>query len=133
MPDALKPSLYTVPEFGTPQLRGGRCACGHIFFPMQAYGCERCGQAGDALTPMLLAGRGRLVASARVQMHARKDREVPFTVLSVALDDGPVVRTLLGAGSEAPLVAGQPMFATLEEVPQADGGAQLDLRFSAHP
>lgn len=137
MSEALKPTLYTVPETGLPALRGGRCACGHVFFPMQSYGCERCGRAGEALVPALLAGRGRLVAASRVQMHARKDRQVPFTVVSVQLDDGPVVRTLLREDSAEPLTVGQPMFAALAEVAQPDGSTRLDLRFSvcapAHP
>ena len=32
-----------------PALIGGRCVCGHVFFPMQTYGCEKCGRYGDDL------------------------------------------------------------------------------------
>jgi uncharacterized OB-fold protein len=129
MPDLLKPELYTVPADGLPALRGGRCTCGHVFFPMQTYGCEACGATGDALMPTLLAGKGRLVASARVMLHARKDREPPFTVVTVRLDDGPVLRTLLDGNPDAPLPVGQPLRATLAEVTGPNGPA-LDLRFT---
>lgn len=132
MPDFLKPQLYALPADGRPVLRGGRCRCGHVFFPMQAYGCEACGATGEALTPVPLAGRGRLVASARVMLHARKDREPPFTVVTVKLDDGPVLRTLLDGNPEATLRAGQPLYATLAEVNGPDGPA-LDLRFTPTP
>lgn len=131
---ALKPSLYTVPEGAdaVPALRGGRCVCGHVFFPMQTYGCEKCGRTGEALQPVLLAGTGQLVASARVLMHARKDRQAPFTVVSVRLDEGPVLRTLLAQDSAAPLPSGLRMQATLVEVGRADTGEPIiDLRFAA--
>jgi len=133
MPDLLKPELYTAPAEGRPALRGGRCGCGHVFFPMQTYGCEACGATGDALRPALLAGQGRLVASSRVMLHARTDRAAPFTVVTVKLDDGPVVRTLLAHDAESVLPAGQPLYATLVEVPRPDGGTALDLRFTPTP
>src|SRR5262245_20452118 len=91
----LKPALYAAVPDGVPVLRGGRCRCGYVFFPMQTYGCERCGCAGDALTPAALAGRGRLVATARVHLHADPARPAPFTIGTIALDAGPVIRTLL--------------------------------------
>lgn len=131
---ALKPTLYTVPsEDGSsvPQLRGGRCACGYVFFPMQTYGCEKCGRTGAALTPTLLEGKGTLVASARVLMHARKDREPPFVVVSVKLDAGPVVRTLLAEDTAEHLPVGLPVEACLVEVGKSDSGETLvDLRFA---
>ena len=60
---ALKPDLYSVPQgpSSIPQLHGGRCRCGYVFFPMQTYGCEKCGAAGVALTPSALDARGALV------------------------------------------------------------------------
>lgn len=131
---ALKPGLYTVPETGSagiPQLRGGRCSCGHVFFPMQAYGCEVCGRTGEALQPALLEGRGRLVASARVLMHAAKDRTAPFVVASVRLEAGPVVRTLLAQDTTERLPIGRPLQACLVEVGRTEAGeAIVDLRFS---
>lgn len=131
---ALKPQLYTVPTEGSDgvaQLRGGRCACGHVFFPMQTYGCEVCGRTGDALQPALLDGRGTLVASARVLLHAAKDRQAPFVVASIKLNDGPVVRTLLAEDTTRRIPVGTPLQARLVEVGRAEAGdALVDLRFS---
>jgi uncharacterized OB-fold protein len=78
-----------------PALVGGRCPCGHVFFPMQTHGCEQCGRHGDDLRPVLLSGRGTLRAFAQVHLHPRPDPKVPFTVGVIALDDGPVVTALL--------------------------------------
>ena len=112
-------------------LRGGRCACGHVFFPMQRYGCEVCGRAGDALSPVELAGTGALVASARVLMHVRKDRSPPFTVASVRLDAGPVVRTLLDRDTAEPLPVGTRMRMQAVEVGRDEAGEPVvDLRFA---
>lgn len=130
---ALKPSLYTVPSDARnpPQLLGGRCRCGHVFFPMQTYGCEKCGAAGDALQPAELPATGTLVASSRVLMHARKDREPPYVVVSVRLDDGPVVRTLLDEDTAELIAIGAPMHGRLMEVGRSDAGTPLvDLRFA---
>jgi hypothetical protein len=128
----LKPDLYAQPDGdAVPLLRGGRCRCGHVFFPMHAYGCEKCGATGDALQPAALPARGTLVASARVLMHARKDREPPFVVLSVRLDDGPVVRTLLDRDTQQTLPIGARMAGRLAEVGRSEAGAPLvDLRFA---
>jgi uncharacterized OB-fold protein len=126
----LKPALYQ--EQGTdrlpgrPALLGGQCkTCGYVFFPLQAYGCERCGGVG--LAPKALTGAGRLLASAQVHLHAGKGREAPFTVASIALDDGPIVRTLLADG-DAPAV-GARLVTTFVGVADAEGAPRRDLRF----
>lgn len=127
----LKPGLYAASTAAgePPVLRGGRCACGYVFFPMQTYGCEKCGST--ELVPVDLAGRGRLVASARVLLHARPDRQPPFVVISVRLDDGPVVRTLLAQDTEKVLAADTPMTASLVQVATTESGEPVaDLRFS---
>ncbi|HZZ86929.1 MAG TPA: OB-fold domain-containing protein [Caulobacteraceae bacterium] len=132
MTELLKPGLYrtegtaAAPEH--PALLGGVCACGYVFFPLQRYGCEKCG--GVAIEPRALSGAGRLLASARVHLHAGKGREAPFTVGSVALDDGPIVRTLIAGADEAPLRVGQRMVTTLAPVADPDGAPRLDLRFA---
>jgi uncharacterized protein len=129
----LKPHLYSETSDGgrlsAPVLQGGRCSCGYVFFPMQTYGCERCGSHGNALTPQPLSPRGTLLASAVVHLHADKDRLTPFTIVKVALDDGPVVRTLLAddCGEVAP---GQRLEAKLVPLRRDDGEAVLDLRFT---
>lgn len=136
MPHAqgLKPTLYSVPAegpAGLPQLHGGRCQCGHVFFPHQTYGCESCGRAGPALSPALLPARGSLVASSRVLLHARKDRLPPFVVVSVQLDDGPVVRTLLAEDTAAVLPIGMRLAGCLVEVGRTEqDGPIVDLRFT---
>jgi uncharacterized OB-fold protein len=125
----LKPALYRasgtpdVPEH--PALLGGECRCGHVFFPWQTYGCERCGSDGDALTPRALGGRGVVEACAEVHLHAAPDREAPFTVAAVRLDDGPLVRTLVAQECVGTLVPGDTVVTTLVKA----GGAS-DLRFT---
>ena len=126
----LKPALYR--EAGSdadpahPALLGGACGCGHVFFPMQNFGCERCGRTD--LSPRALTGRGRLLASARVHLHAGKHRHAPFTVGSIALEDGPIGRTIL-VDDGVPFQAGDALTATLVDVHDADGNLRRDLRF----
>ncbi len=138
--ELLKPTLYAaegtaaVPDH--PALHGGKCTCGHVFFPMQTYGCEVCGRNGDTLQPLRLSGRGKLIATATVHIHAGKPpkpevkpHEVPFTIGSIALEDGPTVRTLLVGIEGKALKPGTAMVATL--VPVGTGAASiLDLRFT---
>ncbi|MGY4154185.1 MULTISPECIES: Zn-ribbon domain-containing OB-fold protein [unclassified Bradyrhizobium] len=131
----LKPGLYSAElrECGgaTARLKGGRCRCGYVFFPMQTYGCERCGSHGDALTPCELSTNGVLLAEATVHLHADKNRPAPFTIVKVALDDGPVIRTLL-ADDSAPVAQGQRVTGRLVPTTQSESGETvLDLRFSA--
>ena len=132
MDELLKPGLYraegTAEAPERPALLGGACAsCGYVFFPLQAYGCEKCG--GTDLRPRALSGVGRLLASARVWLHAGKGREAPFTVGSIRLDDGPIVRTLI-VEETGPLAVGGRMVTTLEGVSDAEGAPRLDLRFA---
>ena len=131
-PELLKPALYrragTAARPDHPALLGGACACGHVFFPLQAYGCERCG--GTDLRPLALSGAGRLLASARVHLHAGKGREAPFTVGSIRLEDGPIIRTLVEGGG-AGLRPGAAVVAVLAPVDDPDGARRLDLRFAA--
>jgi uncharacterized OB-fold protein len=142
-PEILKPSLYAtegttaVPDH--PSLKGGKCAgCGYVFFPLQTYGCEVCGQSGAALQPFALSGAGTLIASAKVHIHAPRtaaEKDVkplaaPFTIGSIKLDDGPTVRTLLVDIDEGSLKPGQKMVAKLVSV-GGDTRAIVDLRFTA--
>ena len=113
----LKPDLYT----DTAALKGGRCANGHIFFPMQSYGCETCGSTD--LQPHELKAEGVLVASATVHLHNGKGREAPFTIVALKLTDGPMVRTLLDGAPNDTLAPGTPMKAVLS-------GEPADLHFA---
>ncbi|GIQ75034.1 Zn-ribbon domain-containing OB-fold protein [Bradyrhizobium sp. RD5-C2] len=132
--ELLKPGLYSAAPNdragATVRLKGGRCRCGYFFFPMQTYGCERCGSHGDALTPCELSADGTLLAEATVHLHADKNRPTPFTIVKVALDDGPVIRTLLAEDS-APVAPGRRVTGRLAPVGQSESGETvLDLRFS---
>ena len=130
--ELLKPALYrragSTARPDLPALLGGACACGHVFFPLQAYGCERCG--GTELRPRALTGAGTLLASARVHLHAGKGREAPFTVGAIRLDDGPIIRTLI-EGDETGLRPGETMVALLAPAADPEGAPRLDLRFVA--
>lgn len=131
----LKPALYARGPDASPILLGGRCECGHVFFPMQTFGCERCGKHGDALQPISLRGRGTLRSAATVHVHADEKRPAPFVVGTIALDDGPVIRTLLLDAPEGAVIdrvqPGTRVEAALIAV-SIDGGQQaLDLRFRA--
>jgi hypothetical protein len=130
-PPLLKPGLYRAEGSAArpdrPALLGGVCAdCGYVFFPLQRYGCERCGSVD--LQPRVLSGAGTLLAAARVHLHAGKNREAPFTVGSVALDEGPIVRTLVEDGDPPPQ-PGDRMATALAPAVDADGATRLDLRF----
>jgi hypothetical protein len=93
-----------------PLLIGGRCGgCGNVFFPMQSYGCEWCGQPGDGLEIAELNATGRLIAFAQVHLHARPSPPAPFTVVVVSLDEGPSVRAILDTPLADGLKAGQRM------------------------
>lgn len=132
MTELLKPSLYraegTAAAPGHPALNGAACgACGYVFFPLQTYGCEKCGSTD--IGPRTLSGAGRLLASARVHLHAGKGREAPFTVASVALDDGPIIRTLI-VDDAGPVRVGRRMVTTLAPVVNAEGEPRLDLRLA---
>jgi len=72
----------------------------------------------------------RLLASARVHLHAGKGREAPFTVGSIQLDDGPIVRTLLSEDGPSPS-PGARVSTTLAPAVTVEGEPRLDLRFTA--
>ena len=117
--------VSTLPD--RPSLLGGRCAdCGYIFFPMQSYGCERCGSQHLESAP--LAGRGKLIASAKVFMSAGEYRPAPFTVGSLITDDGAVVRSILELPEDASLAPGVEMVTKLVPENRPDRG-EFDLRF----
>jgi uncharacterized OB-fold protein len=130
-PPLLKTGLYraegSVARPDRPALLGGVCAaCGYVFFPLQHYGCERCG--GVELEPRVLAGAGALLAAAQVHLHPGKGRDAPFTVAAIALDDGPIIRTLIDDDGETP-GPGDRMVTILAPVADAEGAPRLDLRF----
>ena len=113
---------------GHPALSGGRCkACGAVFFPMQHYGCERCGS--EDLAPRAIAGRGRLVSSAAVHVSMNPRRPAPYVVGSIATDDGAVVRAILDVAPGSDLAPGTVVTSCLAEEVRPDRGKYV-LRFA---
>lgn len=111
-----------------PALRGGRCgACGFVFFPMQHFGCERCGDVAQ-LQPMLLSGRGRLLNAVKVHVHNGSSRVAPFWVGSVVTDDGAFVRSILDVNDDQQPESGATLVAHLVGSNETD---DLDLHFIA--
>lgn len=104
-----------------PALCGGKCrACGYIFFPLQSYGCENCGST--ELSPQSLSGRGRLIATAQVHVHHDPNRPPPFTIASIELMDGAVLRAVLETGG-APVVPGMDVVTMLVPSTRPDEAA----------
>jgi uncharacterized OB-fold protein len=124
----LKPSLYAAAGAG-PVLLGGACSCGYVFFPMQRFGCERCGNNGTALSPKTLRARGKLITATVVHMHADKRRPTPFAIGVIALEAGPVVRSLLSDIASAQLGVGKTVTAEFVSVALEGGTQARDLRF----
>ncbi|ABB05794.1 hypothetical protein [Burkholderia lata] len=131
----LDPALYA--ETGTdvlpgaPALRAVRAPGGQISFPPQRYGCRVSGASGAELEDVLLTGRGRLRAFATVHIHPKPVPAVPFTIVEVALEDGPVVRGLLSATQALPIEHGAVLVTRLEETVDEAGQAVRALRFVA--
>jgi uncharacterized OB-fold protein len=136
----LKAELYqaegTTEQPALPSLKGGRCSCGAVFFPMQNYGCEFCGRHGDALQPVALGGKGKLLSSATVHLHAAKSANptvkpltAPFTIGVIRLDDGPTIRTLIVGARDKDLTPNAEMIAMLEPV-GIENPSLVDLRFT---
>ena len=130
---ARKQTLFTVPPSPdeAPALLGGRCSCGHVFFPPQRMGCEVCGAAGDAIEIVELAARGTLLAFATFHRGTRPGGGSPFVVGAVALDDGPVIEVVIDADDESALAVGQRVSGRLVEVGEdAAGGTVVDCFFA---
>ena len=90
---------------GLPALAGSTCRrCGLVAYPAERYGCERCGAPPVELAPTALAPTGTVRSSATVHRHRAADPPVPFVVVEVVLDAGPVLRALLAD----PDAAGRP-------------------------
>lgn len=118
-----RPPAHTLPLFG------GHCTCGYVFFPMQNYGCERCGRSGSALQPFELSGRGELVSKAIVYIHSDAKRPPPFAVAEIRLVEGPTVRALLaGPPANSPGV-GEAVMACLFQPNPSDPEGRLDVGF----
>lgn len=108
------------------RLRGQKCShCNRVAFPPNPYGCEICGAPKDALLEQPLAGEGRLKAFATTYLAPRKDMEAPFTVASIALKDGPVIRALMREATDETLNVADAVHAVL-----VTKGETTELRFT---
>lgn len=100
-------ALFSEGADGKITLQGVACEkCGHLAFPEQHYGCEKCGATGGDLVSRALTARGTLLAFATVNLHRGKDIEAPFVVGSIRLDEGPTVRCTLVERNEDELSHG---------------------------
>jgi uncharacterized protein len=70
-------------------------SCGLVAVPPEPIGCERCGTPAVAMAHTTVPSTGAVTAHAVVHHHARPQPPTPFVVVEVALDAGPVVRSLL--------------------------------------
>lgn len=130
-PASAQPALYNAPASGTPPLKGQKCTvCGHISFPAQPYGCERCGAYGDAIEEMNLAARGTLHSFSRVLRHQGKGIEPPFVIGEIRLSDGPFIRIALDRTDTDGLAIGQQMEGCLVPAHTKDGTEVRELRFT---
>ncbi|MFC5749548.1 Zn-ribbon domain-containing OB-fold protein [Actinomadura rugatobispora] len=83
-------------------LRGVRCrGCGRTAFPVQDFGCERCGAHGDDLEPVELSGNGTVLALLTVHEHPDPAVPTPAAIAGIQLEEGPVLRARVGAGVDA--------------------------------
>jgi uncharacterized OB-fold protein len=121
---ARKQTLFTVPSSrdAPPALLGGRCSCGHVFFPPQRMGCDVCGAAGDAIEIVELAASGVLKAFATAHRQKRPGGSSPLVVGAVLLDDGPLVEVVLDADDATGLAVGQRVRGRLVDVGEDDDG-----------
>ena len=124
---ARKQTLFSVPADpdAAPALLGGRCTCGHVFFPPQQMGCDVCGAAGDSIEIVELAASGVLNAFATAHRQTRPGATSPLVVGSVLLDDGPAVEVILDVEDASGLVIGQRVRARLVDVGEDDDGRSL--------
>ncbi|GAB1269642.1 hypothetical protein NBRC116493_28950 [Aurantivibrio infirmus] len=117
-------ATYSLNEDNEITLCGARCTCGYLFFPLQHYGCERCGADGDSLQEYALLPKGQLVSSTTVHVYGGHQREAPFVVGAIRLQEGPVIRALIKhAANKGALEPGQAMTATVvsRSAPEALG------------
>jgi uncharacterized OB-fold protein len=126
------PELYTSRDGTTVELLGMRCsACGHVAFPRQRYGCEKCGASGTVLAYIELETNGKLVSYATVHMHQAKNIAAPFVIGEVELDAGPTLRATMVEPNDESLDIGARVAGRLHPAPAADGAEhKFELRFA---
>jgi len=121
-----EPTLYSVDEDGIPTLAGVRDTSGFVSYPQQDAGSLLNGDHDAQLTPVPLSGRGRIHATATVRLHPSPDIETPFTVASIVLDEGPLVRGVLDVAESGRI--GDSVVATTTAIRRGDDEL-YELRF----
>ncbi|MGG7102439.1 Zn-ribbon domain-containing OB-fold protein [Rhodococcus sp. 24CO] len=124
--NSAEPLLYSVDEGGTPTLAGVRDSSGFISYPPQAAGSLLNGDHGTQLHTVPLSGRGRIHATATVRFHTSPDIDTPFTVASIVLDEGPLVRGILDVVDSGRI--GESVVATTTAIRRGDEDL-YELRF----
>ncbi|GAA1847661.1 Zn-ribbon domain-containing OB-fold protein [Microbacterium koreense] len=121
-----EPALYDVADDGAAILFGARDRAGYISFPFQELGSLESGDHGSDLTRVPLSGHGTVRASATVWRHNDPTVEVPYTVASISLDEGPLIRGVMA--DLATPTHGTPVRAIT--IPMPDAGDDVrQLRF----
>jgi len=130
--ELVHPDLYAARAGGTVNLLGMTCRrCGHVAFPRQHNGCERCGATDPDLSDEELVCRGTLVSYATVHMHQAKTIAAPFVIGEVKLDRGPTLRATMAEATDAALHIGARVVGTLVPAPSSgDTPPKLELRFA---
>ena len=124
------PELYRSTDGDRVELLGIECAaCGHVAFPRQHYGCEKCGAAGATLVDVALASDGRLASYATVHVHQAKNIAAPFVIGEVELDAGPMLRATMVEPTDETLAIGARVTGRLHPVPGDAQASKLELRF----
>lgn len=124
------PELLTVDADGHPMLLGMICGtCGHVAFPEQPYGCEKCGETAN-IQPRKLPCRGMLSSFATVNLHRSERIATPFIIGEVKLESGPTIRITMLESSEENLVIGLNAHGVLFKVTDPAGGEHTELRFT---
>jgi uncharacterized OB-fold protein len=101
-----------------------------VAFPVERYGCERCGALPADHEHVDLPARGRVRAYARVHRHHQPDPPAPFVVVQADLANGPSLKAVL-VGDE--VAAGDVVEGTvvLDAAGRAaDGAAPIASRFA---
>ncbi|MEV6062942.1 OB-fold domain-containing protein [Nocardia asteroides] len=122
-----EPALYEVDGDGVPRLFGLRDSAGFVSYPFQEYGSENNGDHGDRVRRIALAGRGTITARTDIHLAPNHHVGVPYTLASILLDEGPLMRSVLidardaGIGTRVRAVT-----VTIER----DGDQVAELRFT---
>jgi uncharacterized OB-fold protein len=97
-----------------------RCdACGHVAFPRQPYGCEKCG--AEERSEIELDAAGVLASFATVHLHQSKSIPAPFVIGEIELDGGPTIRITLAEANDSNLAIGARMKGLLVPAPAKEG------------